>query len=218
VCSCEEVCIAASVYVRDHPALAAAWCRSALQLKQLSGPFRLNIVKCDPELTIMSSIRVSRSNSYPLASRQGHCHICVYMVLSVIYIIRHVPLLLHVELCIFYHVPIIMNIHMHIHSTYMHILLALAGKQLLCFTGTRYSMEHNYHNGQRWQSQRLTRMLDLMVSPGSCLTIFRRNGPESCFSRGADPHHAAASGGLSSTYTEAAIHTSSHEHTQVSWV
>jgi len=50
------------------------------------------------------------------------------MVLSVIYIIRHMPLLLHVELYIFHHTPIIMNIHMHIHSTYMHILLALAGK------------------------------------------------------------------------------------------
>ena len=140
--------IAAFVYVRDNPPLVATWGGSALHLKQLSSLFHLNIIKCDPGLTIRSSIRVSHSNSYPLASRQGNCHICVYMVLSVIHIIRHIPLLLHVELYIFYHIPIIMNIHMHIHSTYMHIWLALAGKQLIYFTGTRYSMEHNYYNGQ----------------------------------------------------------------------
>jgi len=125
-----------SLYVRDKPPLAAAWCGWALQPKQLSGPLRLNIVKRDPGLTIRSSIRVSRSNSYPPPSRQGNCHICVYMVLSVIYIIRHMPLLLHVELSIFHHTPFIMNIHIYIHSTYMHILLAFAGRQLICFTGT----------------------------------------------------------------------------------
>jgi len=123
----------------------------------------------------------------------------VYMLLSVIYIIRHMHLLFHVELYIFHHTPIIMNTHKNIHSTYVHILLAFSGRQLICFTGTRYSIEHNYHNGQRWQSQWLTRMLDLMVSPESHLNIFRRNGPESCFSCRADPHHAAASGGLSCT-------------------